>query len=111
MLTLILSNSMLEEGRVPPPVVNKLRKVSSGYLNGTRIMLGTHEQFKPTSCFSELAFHGDIEYGMPDKLDPDVVKYLESQLGTGSVREGVLGKRLMERKRDSTGFNVKNTPN
>jgi len=105
-LTLILGNSMLEEGRVPQPIVTTIRKLSGGYINGTRVMLGTHEQFKPTSHYSELAFLGDIENGMPNKLDPEVVKYLESQLGTGSVKEGVLGKRITEKKRNSTGFNV-----
>merc|ERR1719369_2669296 len=47
---------------------------------------------------------------MPDKLDPKVVQYLESQLGTGSVKEGVLGKQrnLKELKRTSSsaGFVV-----
>eukprot|EP00092_Neocalanus_flemingeri_P040364 GFUD01043962.1.p1 GENE.GFUD01043962.1~~GFUD01043962.1.p1 ORF type:complete len:1237 (+),score=200.38 GFUD01043962.1:169-3879(+) len=106
-LTLILNSSMLEEGRVPPPIVNTLKKLSGGYINGTRVILGTHEQFKPTSCFSELAFLGNIEDGMPDKLDPQVVKYLESQLGTGSVKEGILGKLYKEQKRhSSSGSNV-----
>ena len=105
-ITLILSNSMLEEGRVPQPIVTTLKKLSSGYINGTRVMLGTHEQFKTTSHFSELAFLGDIEDGMPNKLDPEVVQYFETQLGTGSVREGVLGNRIAKQSRDSTGFNV-----
>ena len=64
----------------------------SGYINGTRVMLGTHAQFQPTSCTTQLAFLADSEAGRPDKLRPDVVRYLETQLGSGSVRGGVLGK-------------------
>ena len=55
-------------------------------------MLGTHAQFQPTSCTTQLAFLADSEAGRPDKLRPDVVRYLETQLGSGSVRGGVLGK-------------------
>ena len=55
-------------------------------------MLGTHAQFQPTSCTTQLAFLADSEAGRPDKLRLDVVRYLETQLGSGSVRGGVLGK-------------------
>ena len=88
-LTLILSSTMLEEGKVPAPMVTTLKKLSSGYINGTRVSLGRYEDFSTTSCYSELAFLGNIEEGCPEKLDPVVSKYLETQLGrdivTGTV--------------------------
>ena len=46
---------------------------------------GTYDDFSSTSCYSELAFLGNIEGGDPEHLDPAVVKYLETQLGGGSV--------------------------
>ena len=39
-LTLILSTAMTEEGRIPNPMVTTLKKLSSGYINGTRVALG-----------------------------------------------------------------------
>lgn len=101
-ITLIVNNGMIEDGKIPPPFVNTLRKLGSGYINGTRVILGTHAQFEPTSCVSELAFLGDIEDGRPERLRPDVVQYLETELGSGAVRGGVLGKGG-DRRRDSSG--------
>jgi len=90
-LTLILSSTMLEEGKVPVPMVATLKKLDSGYINGTRVALGDYEEFATTSCYSELAFLGNIEEGCPEKLDPAVSKYLETQLGTDIVKGGLLG--------------------
>ena len=78
---------MIEDGKIPQPLITTLRKLGSGYINGTRVILGAHAQFKPTSCVTELAFLGDIEAGRPERLRPDVVQYLETQLGSGAVRE------------------------
>ena len=101
-LTLIVNNAMIEDGKIPPPFINTLRKLGSGYINGTRVILGTHAKFRPTSCVTELAFLGDIEDGRPDRLRPDVVQYLEAELGSGAVRGGVLGKGG-DKRRDSSG--------
>ena len=62
-------------------VVDKSRSVF--FKNQT--FLGTYDDFSSTSCYSELAFLGNIEGGDPERLDPAVVKYLETQLGGGSV--------------------------
>jgi len=99
-VTLIISSDMVEEGFIPRAMVRTLRKLSSGYINGTRVALGTHQSFAPTSTCTELAFLGNIEDGEPDRLDPEVSKYLESCLGGGVVTGGVLGtiKPTSERK-------------
>ena len=104
-ITLIVNNAMIEDGKIPSPFISTLRKLGSGYINGTRVILGTHAQFKPTSCVTELAFVGDIENGRPERLRPDVVQYLETELGTGAVRGGVLGKggTVQDKRRDSSG--------
>ena len=110
-ITLIINRAMIEEGKIPQPFVISLRKLRSGYINGTRVILGSHEQFKATSCVTELAFLGDIERGQPDKLNPEVVMYLEHQLGSGAVSGGVLGRRAStgaaeKMKRGNSGDNI-----
>ena len=100
-ITLILPTTMIEDGLIPAPIVTTLRKLSSGYINGTGVVLGSHEQFRPTSCITELAFLGDIENGEPERLLPEVERYLESQLGSGMVRDGVLGRGLDQRRNSS----------
>lgn len=100
-LTIILASSMLDEGKVPVPIVKTLKKLASGYINGTRVSLGTYEDFTTTSCYSELAFLGNIEGGCPDRLDPAVVKYLETQLGGGIVSGGILGTVCTQQSKKS----------
>jgi len=100
-VTLILSSDMLEDGNsVPRSMVRTLKKLSSGYINGTRIALGSHESFAPTSTCTELAFLGNIENGEPERLDPEVSRYLEGFLGGEMVvTGGVLGTdKPVERK-------------
>jgi len=92
-VTIILSSDMLDDGvALPQSVVRTLKKLSSGYINGTRVALGTHSSFAPTSTCTELAFLGNIENGEPEKLDPEVSRYLKDCLGGGvDVNGGVLG--------------------
>eukprot|EP00092_Neocalanus_flemingeri_P036527 GFUD01039770.1.p1 GENE.GFUD01039770.1~~GFUD01039770.1.p1 ORF type:complete len:1190 (+),score=295.95 GFUD01039770.1:88-3657(+) len=90
-VTIILSSHMVVEGVIPQSMVRTLKKLSSGYINGTRVALGTHGSFASTSTCTELAFLGDIEDGQPDRLDPEVSTYLEGCLGGGVVTGGVLG--------------------
>jgi len=90
-ITLILGHSMVENGKIPQPYITTLRKLGSGYIYGTRVMLGSHVQFQSTSCYTDLGFLGDLENGNTDFLRPEVVRFLEGQLGSGSFK-GVLGK-------------------
>jgi len=116
-VTMILSSDMLENSHsVPQSIVRTVKKLSSGYINGTRIALGTHESFAPTSTCTELAFLGDIENGEPGRLDPQVSKYLEGCLGGGVVLSGgVLGTtqpmadRKMSVKKKSMAGAIKRT--
>ena len=103
-VTLVLSNSMLESGRVPPAIVAALRKLQGGYFSGVRVQFGSHEQFSATSCTTELAFLGAVEEGRPEVLDAEVANYLKSQPGI-EVREGVLGTlpRVRARNKSAEG--------
>ncbi|XP_023325881.1 probable phosphorylase b kinase regulatory subunit alpha [Eurytemora carolleeae] len=106
-MTLILSCSMLEDdGTIPVPMVNTLKKLKSGYINGTRVSLGTYEEFHTTSSYSELAFLGNIEAGCPDRLDPVVAKYLETQLGGGVITGGILGTATVTEEKKSANHCV-----
>ena len=103
-VTLVLSNSMLESGRVPPAIVAALRKIQGGYFSGVRVQFGSHKQFSATSCTTELAFLGAVEEGRPEVLDAEVANYLKSQPGI-EVREGVLGTlpRVRARNKSAEG--------
>merc|ERR1719228_2457822 len=90
-MTLILSAAMLEGDVIPPPIITTMKKLGSGYINGTRVSLGNHSTFVTTSCFTDLAFLGNVEDGMPDRLDPEVVRYMDEQLGGSAVTGGLLG--------------------
>jgi len=84
-ITLILSSTMFEGDTIPLPLLTTMRKLKSGYINGTRVALGTHSMFTTTSCFTDLAFLGNVEEGQPDRLDPEVIQYLEQELGGHAV--------------------------
>ena len=100
LVTIILSKDMFQSNiSEQKPIVNTLKKLASGYIYGTRIAMGTHEELAPTSTFTELAFLSNIENGNPDKLDPEVSKFLEDSLGEGNVVSGgVLGAKASPEK-------------
>lgn len=43
-----------------------MRKLKSGYINGTRVMLGNLGDFLNTSAITDLSFLGSQEDGYPD---------------------------------------------
>ena len=82
-VTLILTSDMLDLDKdtkevIPAPIIRTIKKISSGYINGTRVVLGSHKEFIPTSARVDLAFLSDIENGKSDRLDPDVDLYLSN---------------------------------
>lgn len=54
-----------------------MKKLKSGYINGTRVTLGNLNDFLSTSCITNLSFLGSHEDGLPDKLNQQVHQYLE----------------------------------
>ena len=46
-----------------------------GYINGTRVLMGSYEQFLKTTCFTNMSFLGAIEDGNPDVLQTEVSRY------------------------------------
>lgn len=55
-------------------MITTLKKLKSGYINGTRVSLGNLNDFLSTSCITNLSFLGSSEDGRPDKLNPQVHK-------------------------------------
>lgn len=64
----------LDQGKIPLAMITTLKKLKSGYINGTRVALGNLNDFLSTSCITNLSFLGSSEDGRPDKLNPQVYK-------------------------------------
>jgi phosphorylase kinase alpha/beta subunit len=63
---------ILEQGKIPLAMITTMKKLKSGYINGTRVSLGNLNDFLSTSCITNLSFLGSAEDGRPDKLNPQV---------------------------------------
>ncbi|XP_011702818.1 PREDICTED: probable phosphorylase b kinase regulatory subunit alpha isoform X3 [Wasmannia auropunctata] len=75
-----LKNIHLDQGKIPLAMITTLKKLKSGYINGTRVSLGNLNEFLSTSCITNLSFLGSSEDGRPDKLNPQLQQYLEEHL-------------------------------
>lgn len=47
-------------------MITTMKKLKSGYINGTRVTLGHLNDFLSTSCITNLSFLGNQEEGLPD---------------------------------------------
>ena len=56
----------LENGKLPLVVVTTMKKIQSGYINGTRVTFGNIKDFLNTSCITDLSFLGNQEEGFPN---------------------------------------------
>ncbi|XP_012269878.2 probable phosphorylase b kinase regulatory subunit alpha isoform X3 [Athalia rosae] len=75
-----LKNAHLDQGKIPLAMITTMKKLKSGYINGTRVSLGNLNEFLSTSCITNLSFLGSSEEGRPDKLNPQIQQYLEDHL-------------------------------
>ncbi|XP_019697325.1 probable phosphorylase b kinase regulatory subunit alpha isoform X3 [Harpegnathos saltator] len=75
-----LKSIHLDQGKIPLAMITTMKKLKSGYINGTRVSLGNLNDFLSTSCITNLSFLGSSEDGRPDKLNPQVQQYLEEHL-------------------------------
>lgn len=55
-----------DNNRIPLAMVQTMKKLKSGYINGTRVMLGNLGDFLNTSAITDLSFLGSQEDGYPD---------------------------------------------
>lgn len=58
-----LGSDLIEKdfGRIPMSMLTNLRKIKSGYINDTRVALGTFDDFLSTSCVTDLSFLSGLE--------------------------------------------------
>ncbi|XP_031629307.1 probable phosphorylase b kinase regulatory subunit alpha isoform X2 [Contarinia nasturtii] len=111
LITLVIKRQVhLDHGRVPLAMVQTMKKLKSGYINGTRVMLGHLGDFLNTSAITDLSFLGSQEDGYPDRLNPDVQAYLNEHLfrsfshkSTVSVRQTTLRPRQLRRRMSCKG--------
>jgi phosphorylase kinase alpha/beta subunit len=60
-------------------MVQTMKKLKSGYINGTRVMLGNLGDFINTSAITDLSFLGSQEDGYPDSELNIVIKFFFSK--------------------------------
>ncbi|XP_051160573.1 probable phosphorylase b kinase regulatory subunit alpha isoform X3 [Leptopilina boulardi] len=79
-ITLVATHNYLDQGKIPLAMITTMKKLKSGYINGTRVSLGNLNEFLSTSCITNLSFLGSAEDGRPDRLNPEVQQYLDEHL-------------------------------
>ncbi|XP_022235868.1 probable phosphorylase b kinase regulatory subunit alpha, partial [Limulus polyphemus] len=92
-VSIILHHHHLENDKIPLAMVSTIKKLKSGYINGTRVALGTLDEFLSTSCITSLSFLGNQEEGDPDSLHLMVKEYLERELHKPLSRPSLPKKR------------------
>ncbi|XP_058835345.1 probable phosphorylase b kinase regulatory subunit alpha isoform X1 [Topomyia yanbarensis] len=111
LLTLVLKTVHLDNNKVPLAMMQTMKKLKSGYINGTRVILGNLGDFINTSAITDLSFLGSQEDGYPDKLNPAVQSYLDEHLlrsfshraSTTSIRSSGLRPRNLRRRMSVKG--------
>jgi phosphorylase kinase alpha/beta subunit len=66
LVTIACRKLHLDEGKIPLAMITTMKKLKSGYINGTRVTLGNLNDFLSTSCITNLSFLGCHEDGLPD---------------------------------------------
>ncbi|GFT16270.1 probable phosphorylase b kinase regulatory subunit alpha [Nephila pilipes] len=101
-VVLNLQKSIIEQDKVPLAMISTIKKLKSGYINGTRVALGTLEDFQSTSCVTSLSFLHNQEEGDPESLNSSVRDYLEKELNKCFLRPTLpYGAMSVKRKKSS----------
>ncbi|GFV69153.1 probable phosphorylase b kinase regulatory subunit alpha [Trichonephila clavipes] len=101
-VVLNLQKSIIEQDKVPLAMISTIKKLKSGYINGTRVALGTLEDFQSTSCITSLSFLHNQEEGDPESLNSSVRDYLEKELNKCFLRPTLpYGAMSVKRKKSS----------
>ncbi|XP_022160580.1 probable phosphorylase b kinase regulatory subunit alpha isoform X1 [Myzus persicae] len=88
--TIIASSNFVDQGKIPLAVITTIKKLKSGYINGTRVTLGNLNGFLSTSCVTNLSFLGSQEIGMPYKLNTEVEQYLDEHIVKSFMNQSTL---------------------
>jgi len=86
-----LGSDLIEKefGRVPMSMLTNLRKIKSGYINDTRVALGTFDEFLSTSCVTDLSF---LSNGMGSQIGQT------SSLGQKDMLNEIYERACQEKK-------------
>lgn len=117
LVTIVCRRLHLENDKIPLAMITTMKKLKSGYINGTRVTLGQLNDFLSTSSITNLSFLGCHEDGVPDKLNPQVHQYLEEHLVKSLSHKSTLltsaaprnRNRLLLKRRASVRGAVKKT--
>ncbi|XP_064466085.1 probable phosphorylase b kinase regulatory subunit alpha [Ornithodoros turicata] len=94
-MVVIIHAKQLEMGKVPMALKTAIKKLKSGYIHGTRVTLGTLNDFLSTSCVASLSFLNNQEEGDPDSLHAQVRDYLDKEMRRAYLnRPGALSKMV-----------------
>lgn len=69
-----MNYKQIDHNRVPLAMIQTMKKLKSGYINGTRVMLGNLGDFLNTSAITDLSFLGSQEDGYPDRNFNDIFR-------------------------------------
>lgn len=84
-----------DQGKIPLAMITTMKKLKSGYINGTRVSLGNLNDFLSTSCITNLSFLGSSEDGRPDQLNPQVRQViLPSSITINIIKIIILGTAI-----------------
>lgn len=104
-VVVVIRQLQLDQGKIPVAMVSTLKKLKSGYINGTRVALGNISDFLSTSCITNLSFLGSQEDGMPDNLNATVRQYLEEHLHkTLITRTGLINHSVQRLRKKNVVF-------
>ncbi|XP_025423580.1 probable phosphorylase b kinase regulatory subunit alpha isoform X1 [Sipha flava] len=92
--TIIASSDFVDQGKIPLAMITTIKKLKSGYINGTRVTLGNLNGFLSTSCVTNLSFLGSQEIGMPYKLNTEVEQYLDQHIVKSFTNQSTLLTRM-----------------
>lgn len=81
-----VSQDLLHNGKIPGEVIATIKKLKSGYTTGTRILLGTLDEFVSTSCIASLSFVGSQEEGHPERIPAELREYLNKEFTRKDLR-------------------------
>lgn len=81
-----VSQDLLQNGKIPGEIIATIKKLKSGYTTGTRILLGTLDEFVSTSSIASLSFIGNIEEGHPERVPAELRDYLNKEFSRKDLR-------------------------
>ncbi|KAK6168459.1 hypothetical protein SNE40_020988 [Patella caerulea] len=84
-----LADTMLDNHKAPPTtLIATIKKLQSGYINGTRVHLGRLEEFLTTSCVTKLSFVRDLDD--PYQGEDQVIRFMDKLMSPTCPRPRLL---------------------